>query len=37
MNKKNILLINYSPSLLIKWLRELIHNLQLNLEKAKIS
>ena len=35
MNKKNILFINYSPLLLIKWLRELIHNLQLNLEKAK--
>ena len=35
--RKISLLINYSPSLLIKWLRELIHNLQLNLEKAKIS
>ena len=27
--------MNCSPSLLTKWLRELIHNLQLDLEKAK--
>ena len=33
--RKASLFMNCSPSLLTKWLRELIHNLQLDLEKAK--